>query len=201
MSALLWISSPLVGAAIGYVTNTLAVTMLFRPHEPKRFLFFTAHGLIPKRQGDLAKKIGELVGQHLVGHEDLIRAFDAIDLEAALGRLLDKALEQKLGELRAMPLIGSFLSPERIGGLRDGLVKAVLEHREELLAEIEKALEEKLDVSSVVQQKVQEFSTRELEAMILSVARSELRAIEIWGAILGAVIGLLQAVLATTLLA
>lgn len=200
MSALLWISSPLVGAVIGYVTNTIAVTMLFRPHEPKRFLFFRLHGLIPKRQGDLAAKIGEVVGQHLVGHEDLMAAFDKMDLESALGKLLDKALEQKLGELRAMPLIGGFLTPERIGGLRDGLVRAVLEHREELLAEVEKALEQNLDVKSVVQSKVQEFSTRKLEEMVLAVAKKELRAIEIWGAILGAVIGLLQALLATTVL-
>jgi uncharacterized membrane protein YheB (UPF0754 family) len=200
MTWMLWLTSPLIGAVIGYVTNTIAVSMLFRPHEPKRLLFFRIHGLIPKRQADLARKIGEVVGQHLVGHDDLMRSFEKLDLEELLRDLLDKALEKKIEEFRAMPLVGAFLTPDRVAGLRDGIVQSIAKHRDELFAAMEQALEQNLDVSAVVQSKVEQFSTRKLEEMVLTVARRELRAIEIWGAALGALIGLLQALLATTLL-
>ena len=73
MDLALWIISPTVGAVIGYVTNSIAVMMIFRPHEPRGILGFQLHGLVPKRQPDLARKIGEVVGTH-----------HGLDLEAAV---------------------------------------------------------------------------------------------------------------------
>ena len=188
-----WIVAPLVGAIIGYVTNTIAIAMLFRPHLPKKFGFFQLQGLIPKRQKDLARKIGEVVGNHLLDHKDLMAAFESMDLEDALGDLLSKGLGEKIAELQTMPLIGAFLTPDRIQGLKDGIVRSILKRRERLFQALEGQLEKNLDVSGIVETKVAAFPSRELEALILGVARRELRAIEIWGALLGALIGLLQA--------
>lgn len=59
----------LVGGIIGYITNWIAIKMLFRPHDKKFFLGlpipFTP-GLIPKERKRLAKTIGETVGDHLL---------------------------------------------------------------------------------------------------------------------------------------
>lgn len=55
----------LVGAFIGYITNWLAIKMLFRPHHEKRIfgikLPFTP-GLIPKEKDRIAKSVGKLLG-------------------------------------------------------------------------------------------------------------------------------------------
>ena len=60
-----YVGGPLLGAAIGYFTNWLAVRMLFRPYYPKKLgkwrLPFTP-GIIPKRKGALAKAVGKAVG-------------------------------------------------------------------------------------------------------------------------------------------
>ena len=59
----------LVGAVIGYITNWLAIKMLFRPHEEKRVFGvkvpFTP-GLIPKEKERIAKSVGSTVGEHLL---------------------------------------------------------------------------------------------------------------------------------------
>lgn len=49
-----YISAPLIGGFIGYITNALDIRMLFRPHSPK-YVFgihvpFTP-GIIPKEKG------------------------------------------------------------------------------------------------------------------------------------------------------
>ncbi|HMQ23242.1 MAG TPA: DUF445 family protein, partial [Planctomycetota bacterium] len=44
-------------------------------------------------------------------------------------------------------------------------------------------------------EKVAAFPTQRLEQLVLDVARSELRAIELWGAALGALIGVAQVLL------
>ncbi len=188
-----WVIAPLVGAIIGYVTNTIAIAMLFRPHRPKRLGPLLLQGLIPKRQKDLAHKIGEVVGNHLLDHKDLVAAFENMDLEKVLSDLLGKGLGEKISELQAMPLIGAFLTPERVQGLKEGIVRSILKRRESLFEAMESQLEKNLDVSGIVEAKVAAFPSEELEGLILAVAKRELRAIEIWGALLGALIGLLQA--------
>lgn len=59
----------MVGGIIGYITNWLAIKMLFRPHKEVRILGlklpFTP-GLIPKESKRVAKSIGETVGENLL---------------------------------------------------------------------------------------------------------------------------------------
>jgi uncharacterized membrane protein YheB (UPF0754 family) len=63
-----------IGAAIGGVTNHLAIKMLFKPHNAK-YIFgkripFTP-GLIPKRREELAAQMGEMVVGHLLTPEGI----------------------------------------------------------------------------------------------------------------------------------
>lgn len=66
-----------IGAVIGYITNWLAIKMLFRPHEEKRIfgikIPFTP-GLIPKERFRIAKSVGETVGTHLLSSDMLAEA-------------------------------------------------------------------------------------------------------------------------------
>ena len=190
-----WILLPLVGALIGYVTNTIAVTMLFRPHKPISILGFRLQGLIPKRQPDLARKIGQVVGTHLVEGSDLRHALEGVDVRPMAEKVIDKALAAKLGEFSSLPMIGAFLTPDKLSGIRNGIVDSLVGNKELIIEELGHAIEEGFDVSSVVEAKVAAFPTQQLEKIILDVAKRELVAIEIWGAVLGAVIGLLQVLL------
>lgn len=75
------ISGPIVGAVIGYITNYIAVKMLFRPYKEKRIgkikIPFTP-GIIPKRQAELAKAVGKAVGENLFTENDLVAAFENV---------------------------------------------------------------------------------------------------------------------------
>jgi len=188
-----WIASPLVGAVIGYITNRLAVKMIFRPIRPYRVLGVTVQGLMPRRQPDLAQKIGQVVGDHLIDSKDLMGAMEKIDFESVLKRALDTGLATKLDELRRLPLVGSFLTEERVEDLKGHAVRGLVEHKDTLLQEIETGIEDGLDIRSLVTEKVGAFPVERLEQLVLEVADRELRAIEILGAVLGALIGLLQA--------
>lgn len=68
---------PILGAVIGFGTNVLAIIMLFRPHKAIKIggfkLPFTP-GLIPKEQAQLAKSIGEQLGQSVLTPETLMKA-------------------------------------------------------------------------------------------------------------------------------
>ena len=69
-----YIMGPAIGAVIGYITNDIAIRMLFRPHTAK-YLFgikipFTP-GIIPKEKGRIASSIGGAISANLMNKEVL----------------------------------------------------------------------------------------------------------------------------------
>ena len=110
------------GALAGGLTNTLAVWMLFHPHEPPRLgrrRLRVFHGAIPKNQGRLAEAAGRTVRERLLSDEDLAailsnREFrDAFDRR--LERFLSELLETERGSLRES-------LPEAAAGTADRLL-------------------------------------------------------------------------------
>lgn len=190
-----WIGVPLLGGIIGYVTNWLAVKMIFRPIDPVSILGFRVQGLIGKRRAELADSIGKVVGDHLVSHEDVVKTFAKIDFNGVIRDVVDGAIGPKLAELRNLPMIGAFLSEERVASVREGIARGVAHHQPALVAKLERAVETELDVKSVVTEKIATFSIEKLESLILEVASRELRAIEWLGGVLGVLIGLVQVLL------
>ena len=187
-----WIAIPAIGGLIGFTTNWLAVKMIFRPVKPRRFLFFKIHGLIARRQQDLAAAIGNVVGNHLVEHKDVIKSLNKLDFGGILGKVLDKGLGPKIEELRSLPLIGGFLTEDRIADIRLSITQSIMEHKDAVLDEVEKGLSQGLNVPKLVEAKVASFEILKLESLILEVANRELRAIVMLGGVLGVMIGLMQ---------
>jgi uncharacterized membrane protein YheB (UPF0754 family) len=70
-----YVLPPLIGAVIGYITNAVAIKMLFRPLYEKRIgrlrIPFTP-GIIPRQRGQLAQSIGRMVSKQLIT-EDAVR--------------------------------------------------------------------------------------------------------------------------------
>lgn len=92
---------PLAGGIIGYFTNDLAISMLFRPYRPivvaGRALPFTP-GLIPANQERLAQRIADAILSSLLTPEELQnlarRLLQTERVQAAINWLLQLALEQ-----------------------------------------------------------------------------------------------------------
>lgn len=79
--------TPVVGAIIGYCTNWLAIKMLFRPYNEKKFLGirvpFTP-GLIPKERDRLSNKTGEVIEEYLLTNEVIINELTSDDTNALI---------------------------------------------------------------------------------------------------------------------
>ncbi|WP_313894717.1 DUF445 family protein [Psychrobacillus sp.] len=89
----------IVGAAIGAVTNHLAIKMLFRPHEAKYIgswrVPFTP-GLIPKRRDELAKQLGNTVIQHLLTPDIFKRKYFNAEMEEKTTKFVVQQLNDKI---------------------------------------------------------------------------------------------------------
>lgn len=186
-----WILLPGVGALIGYATNWLAIKMLFHPRQRRWGL----QGLLPRRQPDLADSVGRIVAEDILHPDLLLSKLDEVDLGPAFSRLADRALERKVDDLRKIPLIGAFITPERLGSIRNALVDELEKSQPAIIGELKSMVRQRIDVHSLVRERLESLDLSDLEAMVQRVAAKEFRAIEAWGAVLGTLIGLAQALL------
>lgn len=91
------IAAPVIGAIIGYITNDIAIKMLFRPSTPKyigKFRIPLTPGLIPKEKARLAQSIGDVVGRDLLNEQALRDAFLSEEMRARFRAAVKGALER-----------------------------------------------------------------------------------------------------------
>ena len=188
---------PLIAALIGWITNYLAVKMLFHPKNPISILGISVQGVFPKRQAQLARKLGDLVSDELFYVEEIstkIKEFSTSpETITLIGEKIEKTIREKL--VKSFPMLSMFLTDEMIakvtGIFKIELQSFILESADSLTQK----LEAELDVREMVTEKVEAFSTEKLESLLTSLMKKEFRFIEWVGAFLGFLIGCIQVAL------
>ena len=184
---------PIVCALIGWMTNAIAVRMIFRPRKPVSLLGFKIQGLIPRRQSDLARSIGETIESKLLTHEDIQAALSSPDVQADLEKVIREQVEKFLDEkLGSNPLLAGFLQGEMAENIKNMLSPQLKAGLLGFMDGMLETIESRLDLKSIVQQRIESFDMATLEAIILSIARRELKTIEVFGGVLGFLVGVGQ---------
>jgi uncharacterized membrane protein YheB (UPF0754 family) len=185
-----------VGGIIGWVTNVLAIKMLFRPIKPIKIPLtnFKIQGLIPRRRSEIAKSIGETVENELIRVNDIIEQLVTLEnktevLDSIRKRII-KTLELKLPSLIPSSIKQKLL--EYIGEQIDLEAAGILDRT---IDDLTNKAVEKVKVGQMVADKIDEFELEKIEDMIIQLSSTELKHIEILGGVLGAIIGLLQGIL------
>jgi uncharacterized membrane protein YheB (UPF0754 family) len=189
---------PLISAFIGWFTNWIAIKMLFHPRIPKKILGITFHGIFPKRQQQFAEKLGKLVSQELLSFKDIEQKITSPENLKKIMPVVDAHIEQflrvKLAD--AMPMISMFIGDKTIAQLKEVFMKELEILFPQLMSNYMNNLQNELDLEKIVTQKVSNFSSDKLEEILNAIMSKEFRFVEIIGAVLGFVIGVLQLIIA-----
>jgi uncharacterized membrane protein YheB (UPF0754 family) len=103
---------------------------------------------------------------------------------------IETFIEEKL--IGGNPMLGAFLKGPFADSMKAKLVEEVGTLFDDGAVLIGDRLEDHLDLRQLVTEKIEGFDMEKLEDIVLAVARQELRAIEILGAVLGFVVGMVQ---------
>lgn len=120
---------PAVGALIGYITNDIAIKMLFHPRKPiyigKWQLPFTP-GLIPKEKDRVARSIGKVVSTQLLNSDTLVNALTSDEMTGKLRSGLEKIVEDNRGNEDTLDETLSRFAPVEVVDLAVDSVKGKL---------------------------------------------------------------------------
>lgn len=100
-----YLIAAIIGAVIGYLTNYIAIKMIFRPYNEKRIfgvrIPFTP-GLIPKERFRIAKSVGKTVGEHLITEDDIVDSLCNKEIEESLEKWVNDELEIVIKERKTI---------------------------------------------------------------------------------------------------
>ena len=184
----------IISGAIGWITNWVAIKMLFRPHREINFGLFKIQGLIPKRKAEIGSGIASIIQNELISVKDVISNIDREEFSKRLNSLIDDVLDKNLKKKvkEKFPLLQMFFTDKVAKDVGNTIKDIVMENQEKIFEIFSNYAEENIDFEVIISDKISNFSLDKLEEIITLLANKELKHIEVIGAILGMLIGAVQ---------
>jgi uncharacterized membrane protein YheB (UPF0754 family) len=185
---------PFATAFIGWLTNFVAIKMLFKPRTP---IMVMGHpilqGLIPKRQPDMAKQCADIIERELLQQDMLGESIRGVNLlphiEAAVNALIDDKFQT----------VVKLIAPDAEEKLKTHkemivmlMVAEIEKHGANILSNVASDLSKSFNIREIVETRIANFDLDQLENIVWEVSRKEFKTIEYIGGVLGFVIGLVQ---------
>lgn len=186
-----------IGVLIGWITNYIAIKMLFRPYKEINLIFFKIQGVLPKRKHEIGLRIAQTIKSDVISMQDILSSLNKEELGLHLEKIIDKLLRGKVKSeiVKVFPMAAMFLSDSMEEKITNSIKSIVLNNKEMVIEELFKVLEEGVDFEAIIVKNVDSFSLEKLEEITFSLAKTEFKHIEIIGAVLGGIIGAIQAVI------
>lgn len=193
---LILILTPFITAAIGWLTNWVAIQMLFRPRLPKKVLFWQWQGLIPRRQEQLAQEAAEIIEREILQQHVISSEIQKIELSPYLEESAHRLVWERIGpQLRAIPLLGGFVNDSILARFEVIAIAEMKNEAKPLMSKVADKFEASVDIKQMIEDKIAAFDIERLEEIVNQVAKREFRTIERLGALLGFIIGCIQVAL------
>jgi len=118
--------SVFIGAVIGYITNFIAIKMLFRPYTSKKIggVTIIPQGVIPKEKKNLAKNVADVVENHLLDEKELHNLINSEKFKDEIKNLISKKIDEF-----ELPKISEFIkaNPQKVAESIAGFVMEMIQ--------------------------------------------------------------------------
>ena len=134
-----YVLAPVLGGIIGYITNDIAIRMLFRPHKAKYIMGvhipFTP-GIIPKEKGRIAEALGGVISENLMNKDVLERYLLSDDMVGKVRFAVEEFIEtQKYNQETVKEFLCHYLSEEEMSAISQNVNESLTKQTYKKLAD------------------------------------------------------------------
>jgi uncharacterized membrane protein YheB (UPF0754 family) len=191
---------PLFGAITGWLTDWLALTLVFRPVRPMGIGRLRWQGLFHKRREGVTETCARLVAEEVLTPQTLMIAVlegpTADRFLAAIAGEVEAAFKQ--GTRTVAPVI-SLLGGERYERMKQLVSEIAVRQAPELAPHATAYVDGAIDVEELVRSRMAMMSNDQFESILRPIFKEDERALIAVGAVLGFLIGEVQVELITHL--
>jgi len=189
-----WIM-PAFGFGVGFISDYIALNMLFRPIRPKKYLgFIPFHGLLHAWRDDVTRDYAKILAEDLFSPEILfdgiLKGPGADKLFALMAKEIGAAVDAQTGVFT--PVVKLAVGTARYNMLKISLVDMVLERMPDTLTEAHSYAKRTIDLENTIVAKMSQLTDEEYESILRPVFKDDEPLVIAVGAILGGVVGELQ---------
>src|SRR3954465_4077338 len=182
-----WWVLPVLGTIVGWVTNWLAIWMIFEPNDPRRIGRYTLQGLFLKPQPGVADVSATIVADNIVpvrniGNE-LLHGPRADRTRVLIQNALRPAVDRATGA--GQPFVRMAVGPREYDSIRDSLALEGVDYTMTPLQDEEFNKEQSRNVRELIADRVREMSSRDFAELLRSGMREDEWLLVLHGAVLG----------------
>jgi uncharacterized membrane protein YheB (UPF0754 family) len=185
---------PLAGAFVGWVTNYLALKLIFSPLEPTRICGFTVQGIFLKRQKEVSETFARVVITEILHVKAIWDAIFTGPLSSnfyAMLRAHTLVLTDKLvAEIK--PLAVAAMGAEQFARMKEDIAQKVMEHLPTIIDQSYEYSQEALDMENTVATKMTQLPSAEFEGVLHPAFEEDEIQLIALGGVLGAIVGVIQ---------
>ncbi len=118
---------PAAGFGVGYLTNWIAIKLVFAPREPVRVGPITVQGLFHKRQPEVAEAFGRIVATRVLNADNIVRTVMESEGAARMNEIVEHRVGELIAKYEAHPMANLVLAPEQRPALREEVLGRIKE--------------------------------------------------------------------------
>ena len=189
-----WWFLPFAGLLVGYVTNWIALKLIFSPLHPKKIGPFKLHGLFIQRQQEVSEGYAKLVQENIITSENIFDSLLDGPQSAKLYELLGKHIKEVVESVAEEheTLVNILYSPEKMKAIKNIAVYSFLEDFPILIHRIYNYTEKALDVQNTLQSRMAALSPEDFAGFLRPIFQEDEWKLITVGAILGMMAGFIQ---------
>lgn len=192
------VGSPLVlvvlGPVVGWITNWLAIVMIFEPVEPRKVGPFTLHGLFLRRQHEAAEVYASVIADDIITvrnfGDELLHGPRGDKTQAVIAGALRPAIDRAAGPL--LPAVRLAMGRREYRAFREGVATDSVQLTVEPLSDPQFNRERAREVHSLIVERMRELPPKDFSEMMRSAMREDEWLLLAHGAVLGVFGGLVH---------
>ncbi|WP_406642847.1 DUF445 domain-containing protein [Amycolatopsis sp. WGS_07] len=189
---------PLFGLGIGWLTDWLALKMIFLPREPKRFFgFYNWQGVFQKRRDEVAADYGDMIAREIITVPNLLEAVlrgpKADRLFSLISREVQKTIDAQASVVK--PFVAIAVGTKRFQEMKQVAAAKAAERVPDTIRHAETYAVNALDVRNTIVDRMRRLSPLEFEQLLRPAFRQDEWKLIAVGAVIGGLVGELQALL------
>jgi uncharacterized membrane protein YheB (UPF0754 family) len=189
-----WWVLPIGGVVIGYVTNWVALWMIFEPVEPRRIGPLKIHGLFIRRQREVADVYAQIIAGDIVTlrnmGDELLRGPQSDRTRWMIESRLRPAVDRSVG--RARPAVRVAVGTRQYDAIRESLASEAVEYTMTPLTDPEFNRRQSDAMRKLVASRMRELAPADFSEMLRSAMKEDEWLLLLHGAVLGFGAGLLH---------
>lgn len=191
-----WWVLPFFGFLVGTLTNWIAIQLIFKPLEPKRFGPFVFQGLFLKRQREISAEYSRVFTQEVLTAQEVVRTLTHGErsdrtlamLRTHISRIMEHTLIVQLVTQAAM-------GPEGYADLKDAALETAIHYTEELAEDRNFNQMQARAIQEMLNERIASQPPREFQDLVRPIFHEDEWILVAIGGALGALVGWGQLVL------